>query len=182
MKDVTILPLERPSQRDAKKDPSGKMRVLTPRILKVEKSNAPLIRVASFTDGTSNTIAVAAVSPERKIPWTKPEDITVGREFPLEPGKPGGIAAPYSSGTRPTNRGAAPVLFADGTSSLLLDTIDPSTLYAFLTRRAATLSTGARSPRLASPFTDGLVPPRSGSIARAVARPLSSRTNRPGQI
>ncbi len=134
MKDVTILPLERLSQRDATKDPSGEMRVRTPRILKVEKSNAPLIRVASFMDGTSNTIAIAAVSPERKIPWTKPEDITVGPEFPLKLGKPGGIAAPYSSGSMPTIRGAAPVLFADGTSRLLLDTIDRLTLYALLTR------------------------------------------------
>ena len=136
MKDVTILPLERLSERDVSKGPNGELRIRTPRILKIERSDSRLIRMADFRDGTSNTIAVAAVSPERKIPWTKPEDITVGPEFPLEPGKPGGIAAPYSSGTRPTIRGAAPVLFADGTSSLLLDTIDPSTLYALLTRDA----------------------------------------------
>jgi hypothetical protein len=134
MKNVTLLPLERLSQRDVTKDPNGEMRVRTPRILKIEPSDSPLTSVASFPDGTSNTIAIAAVSPERKIPWTKPEDITVGPEFPLQLGKPGGIAAPYSFGKSPTIHRAAPVLFADGTSSLLLDTTDPKTLYAFLTR------------------------------------------------
>ncbi len=79
------------------------------------------------------TIVVAAVSPERKIPWTKPEDITVGPKFPLQLGKPDGIAAPYSIGKTPTIHRAAPVLFADGKSIALLDTIDPSILYALLT-------------------------------------------------
>jgi hypothetical protein len=144
MKNVTILPLERLSERDVTKDPNGEMRVRTPRILKFEPSDTPLIRVASFLDGTSNTIAIAAVSPERKIPWTKPEDITFGPNFPLQLGQPGGIAAPYSFGTRPTIRRAAPVLFADGTSSLLLDTIDTSTLYAFLTRAGGEVLDGSK--------------------------------------
>jgi hypothetical protein len=134
MKNVTILPLEGLSQRGVTKDPNGEMRVRTPRILKFEQSDTRLIGVDSFTDGTSLTIAVAAVAPERKIPWTKPEDISVGPKFPRQLGKPDGIAAPYSFGKRPTIHRAAPVLFADGTSSLLLDTLDPLTLYALLTR------------------------------------------------
>jgi hypothetical protein len=144
MKDVTILPFERLSEREVSKGPYGELWIRTPRILKFEPSDTWLIAVRDFTDGTSNTIAVAAVSPDRKIPWTKPEDITVGPKFSLQLGQPGGIAAPYSSGTRPTIRRAAPVLFADGTSSLLLDTLDPLTLYALLTRDGGEVPDGSK--------------------------------------
>ena len=145
MKDVTILPLERLAERVVTKDPKGEMRARTPRIVKIEQSDSLLIRVAGSTNVLSfHTIAVAAVSPERKIPWTKPEDITVGPEFPLQFGKPGGIAAPHPFGKSPTIHRAAPVLFAGGTSSLLLDTIDPSTLYAFLTRASGEVLDGSK--------------------------------------
>ncbi len=75
---------------------------------------------------------VAAVSPERKIPWTKPEDISVGPEFPFQLGQPGGIAAPYTSGKAPHLHRAAPVLFEDGMSSAIVDTIDPAAFRAIL--------------------------------------------------
>ena len=111
MEDVTILPLERLTERVVSKGRNGEMRARTPRIVKIEQTDSPLIRVAGIGSTQSplfHTIAVAAVSPERKIPWTKPEDITVGPEFPLQLGKPGGIAAPYPFGKNPTIHRAAP--------------------------------------------------------------------------
>jgi hypothetical protein len=133
MKDVTILPLGRLSEGDVSKRPNRDLSIRTLPILKFERTNTPFIHAQWDTNRTYNTIVVAAVSPERKIPWTKPEDITVGPEFPLRLGQPGGIAAPYPFGNAATIHRAAPVLFADGASSALLDTIDPSTLYALLT-------------------------------------------------
>jgi hypothetical protein len=87
----------------------------------------PLLRV---TDGTSNTMAIAPVDPARKIPWTKPEDITVGEDFPGL-GRPGGIFTPARIG----GIGVAPVLFLDGSARSLSDQIDLATLRALTTIR-----------------------------------------------
>src|SRR5262249_40529397 len=81
-----------------------------------------------FTDGTSNTLLVGPVGPDRKIPWMSPEDIVVDDKFP-DLGKQGGFAAPYRS----DNRGAAPFLRCDGSVLALLETIDRNTFRALLT-------------------------------------------------
>ena len=134
MKSVTIFPLELLSERAVRKAPSGDIWVSMGLDIRFEQYNdGPDGFERLYTDGISNTIVVTAVSPDREILWTKPEDITVGPEFPLELGRPGGIAAPYSFGKGAISHRAAPVLFADGTSSALLDTIQPAALYAFLT-------------------------------------------------
>ena len=65
-----------------------------------------------ITDGSSNSMMVAPVEPGRKIPWTKPEDIVVGPDFPGL-GKPGGIATPYTLGGKPGAVRVAPILFAE---------------------------------------------------------------------
>jgi hypothetical protein len=88
-------------------------------------------RIVDITDGTSNTIMVAPVEPGRKIPWTKPEDIAVGPEFPGI-GKPGGIATPYTLGGKSGAVGVAPILFADSSVHLVVATINPRTLNALM--------------------------------------------------
>jgi hypothetical protein len=65
--------------------------------------------ISDFVDGTSNSLLVGSVSPEAKIPWTKPADIEVGEKF-VGIGRPGGFAAPFEG-----PEGAAGMfLFADG--------------------------------------------------------------------
>ncbi|MCU0879787.1 MAG: hypothetical protein MUF06_18580, partial [Pirellulaceae bacterium] len=39
------------------------------------------IRFSSFRDGMSNALIVGSVSPDRKIPWTKPEDVVFDEKF-----------------------------------------------------------------------------------------------------
>ena len=90
-------------------------------------------KLSDATDGPDETIAIAPVSPERKIPWTKPEDITAGPEFPRL-GKPGGIAAPYPIGEDLEGPRSAPVLMLDGKVMVLRDTIKPDLLRALITR------------------------------------------------
>ena len=134
MKNATIWPLERFSDQDIVKR-TGELTTASTgrlRILAIGWEYAPNFH-AQGPDGPSGTIVVAAVSPDRRIPWTKPEDITVGPKFPLQLGKPDGIAAPYSIGKTPTIHRAAPVVFSDGRSIALLDTIERSNLYALLT-------------------------------------------------
>ena len=87
----------------------------------------------NVTDGTSNTIVVAPVSPDRKIPWMKPEDITVTADFPGL-GQPGGIAAPYKSGEAPNAPRSAPVLILDGSVRMIPDSINVTMLRALTTR------------------------------------------------
>ena len=92
--------------------------------------------LAAITDGPGNTIMVAPIGPERKVPWTRPEDIAVGPDFPGL-GKPRGIAASYRTGPKLDGPRGAPVLFADGSTVVLLDTIDPRDLLAMATRDGA---------------------------------------------
>ncbi len=76
-------------------------------------------RIADFRDGTSNSLLVGSVSPARKIPWMKPEDVAFDEQFPGL-GKERGFAAPYK-----TDKGVGGVfLFADGAVTTIRDDID----------------------------------------------------------
>ena len=86
--------------------------------------------LADLTDGTINTIAVVPVSPDRAIPWTKPEDLVIDEKLPAL-GRPGGIAAPYAIDAKTH---AAPILFADGSVRVISDTIRPDVLQKLATR------------------------------------------------
>jgi hypothetical protein len=85
---------------------------------------------AEITDGTSNTIMIAPVSPDRKIPWAKPEDIVFDANFP-DPGEPGGIAMPY--GTAEGKNRRAPVGRVDGSIFALPMDTPKDTLAAMIT-------------------------------------------------
>lgn len=92
-------------------------------------------------DGTSNTIAVGPVGEDRKIPWTKPDDIPVAVTVPA-PGKPGGFAAPYQSG----GARVAPVLMLDGSVRLIPETIDPDQLAGLVTTQGGEIVNLAAFP------------------------------------
>lgn len=85
---------------------------------------------AEITDGTSNTIMIAPVSPDRKIPWAKPEDLVFDTNFP-NPGDPGGIAMPY--GTAEGKNRRAPVGRVDGSVFTLPMDTPKDTLAALIT-------------------------------------------------
>jgi hypothetical protein len=81
-----------------------------------------------MVDGLSNTIVIGSVSPEQKIPWTKPEDIELKDDFPPL-GKSGSFAAPYGSGA-----GAHGVfLLGDASVRTIRADIDGETLRRLLT-------------------------------------------------
>jgi hypothetical protein len=55
------------------------------------------IGVAQITDGMSKTVAIVEVSPDRAVPWTKPDDLDFDPDEPLagvgNPRRPGGLFA-----------------------------------------------------------------------------------------
>lgn len=83
-----------------------------------------------ITDGTSNTIMLAPVSPDRKIPWAKPEDIVFDDDFP-DLGQPGGIAMPYGTAEEKNRR--APVARTDGSVFTLPQDTPKDTVRALIT-------------------------------------------------
>ncbi len=114
---------------------------------------AKKIWFAGVTDGTSNTIMFATLDPSRKVPWTKPEDIVVGREF-AGVGAADGIGAIHPAGDAKVGIAA----FTDGSVQTLGDSTDAETILALLTRdggevvdRTALVTPGAPEPRNGPP-------------------------------
>jgi len=96
----------------------------------IELEPEGLASFAMITDGLSNTVAVAPMSPERKVPWTKPEDIAFHEDFPAL-GDPKGIITPYESdGEKLTN-----VLLMDGAVKALSLKTNPAVVNALMTMR-----------------------------------------------
>ena len=87
------------------------------------------IGFADNLDGLSNTVAVAPVSADRKIPWTKPEDIAFGEGFPAL-GDPKGIAMPYVI----NGEKVAPVLVMDGSVKILSEKANRKVVKALMSR------------------------------------------------
>jgi len=102
-------------------------------------------KLSEVSDGQPNTLAIASVAADRKIPWTKPEDITVGPDFPGL-GQAGGIAAPYRTGPKLDGPRASPVLLMDFSTLVLLDSIDLKDLRAMTTRDGGEVIDVARIP------------------------------------
>src|SRR5262249_43085070 len=57
--------------------PKGKTTYLAPFGKNLAFEGRKGIRILEFTDGTSNTILVLDVNPERAVVWTKPEDLPI---------------------------------------------------------------------------------------------------------
>ncbi len=84
--------------------------------------------IRDFRDGTSNTILIGSVSPTRKIPWMKPEDVKFEEKFPAL-GKKGSFATPYES----SGVASGVFLFSDGSVRSIRSDINPTTLRNLLT-------------------------------------------------
>jgi len=133
-------------------------------------------RMADFRDGYSNSLLVGSVSPERKIPWTKPEDVVFDEHFPgLD--KPGGFAAPYK-----TAQGAGGVfLFADTTVHTIRDDADPEVMRRLLLIADGQRVETAQLPSIAVPYGPQALPVLELNLggphpsARLVLQPLPDK-------
>ncbi len=77
--------------------------------------------IADITDGTSNTLIVVEVPPDRSVPWMAPQDADQALIM--------GIA----QGTKTTHSGGFQATLADGTVRFISVNIDRATLKALLT-------------------------------------------------
>ncbi|MEX2317736.1 MAG: DUF1559 domain-containing protein [Pirellulales bacterium] len=78
-------------------------------------------KITEITDGTSNTITIVEVAPERAVEWTKPADWEVDLQNPLD-------------GVRSDQRKGFAATFVDGHGQFIQPDIAPARFRAMLTR------------------------------------------------
>jgi hypothetical protein len=105
-----------------------------------------LRRFTDIKDGLSNTLVIGSVSPQHKIPWTKPQDIPFKGGFPT-PGKPGSFAAPH----RLDGKAAGAFLFADASVRTIPADIDQETWRSLWLIADGKPAGGKDIPRLPEP-------------------------------
>jgi len=99
---------------------AGRTTVLVPRGEKTLFRDDKGLTYRGVTDGTSNTIALVSVTPERAVVWTKPDDWEVDLANPLR-GVKGADGEGFIAG------------YADGSVHFIANDIDPEKLAALLT-------------------------------------------------
>jgi len=77
--------------------------------------------IADITDGTSNTLIVVEVPPDRSVPWMAPQDADEA------------LILEITEGTKTAHTGGFQALLADGSVRFISVNIDRSTLKALLT-------------------------------------------------
>ncbi|MCC7085421.1 MAG: DUF1559 domain-containing protein [Pirellulales bacterium] len=82
------------------------------------------LSLQNFTDGTSNTIMVVEVAPEKAVPWTKPEDWEFDPEKDVDVSEFGGL----------WEGGIFNAVFVDGHVAALTNFIEPELLKKLITR------------------------------------------------
>ncbi len=80
------------------------------------------LRLSNFTDGTSLTIMVVEVSPDKAVPWTKPEDWEMDPNQPLK-----GLGGLFGGNI-------FNAVFADGHVQQFTPAVQPDYFKAMLTR------------------------------------------------
>lgn len=74
------------------------------------------LQIRDIRDGTSNTLMVVNVAPDRAVIWTKPDDLTVTQENPF-------------AGIITATRKKFEAAFCDGSVRVISDATDPKTLW-----------------------------------------------------
>ena len=116
-------------------------------------------RIAEIRDGTSNTLLI--VEADRKIPWTKPEDLAVDPDEPL----------PKLGGYTPGGFNAA---LCDGSVRFVAETMDEQMLRAAILKADGQVVTWPDAPRT--------VPPPPGAARRDAPQPLRDAPSKLKQI
>ena len=107
---------------------------------------------------------MGSISPDRKIPWTKPEDVPWSDGFPGL-GKPGSFAAPHKFEDRP----AAVFLRADGSASMERADLDLAALRKLFQVADAPRPQESKAPVAVSTACHARPVGRQGSRARRQA-------------
>ena len=134
-------------------------------------------RIRDITDGTSNTILVGSVSPDRKIPWMKPEDIAFDDNF-AGIGNEGGFSAPLKVGEET----AGVFALCDGSVLALRSSIDKTLLHKLITSNQGEVTGtipkagfGSQGRRGGPQISLQIVDTEQGVVARLIRETQSGR-------
>jgi hypothetical protein len=94
------------------------------------------VTLGSVIDGLSNTIFAGECAEDAKVPWTKPEDLKLDKDFPGLNGKDGFAAAYQDDKVSPHKFGA--FVFMDAAPRAIAETIKPHDLRQLVVRNDRT--------------------------------------------
>ena len=95
--------------------------------LRVNGADGGWKRFRDVRDGTAFSLIIGTTPSDKNIPWTKPDDIVIGKTVQL--GKPGGFGAPYRTPDGP----AGVFVRGDGSPVVVSPKIKPADLYSWCT-------------------------------------------------
>jgi len=114
---------------------------------------------SDFIDGLSNTLVIGPAGPDRRIPWTKPEDITIGNQFPGL-GEKDGFPLPFKS----SGGDAGLFLRGDGMAKAILGAVDNDGFRSLLTISGGEGFEWADVPCVTLPDSPAFVPELAPAI------------------
>ena len=114
---------------DPKLAAEGKTAYLTPRAKESVFPGAMGVKIAEITDGTSNTILVVDAADSKAVTWTKPDDWETTEKDPWN-----GLLGHHLDGIN--------ACFADGAVRFLKMSIDPTMLWAIITKNGGEVING----------------------------------------
>jgi hypothetical protein len=126
-----------------------------------------------FRDGVSQAITIGSIHPERKVPWTKPEDVA-WRDDLQSPGSPDSFAAPHRA-----ELGVSGIFaFADASVRPVSSDLDPASFRHWLQIADGRMEAHSEPPKRATIAVLEIPQGRAATSARLILAPAPQDARR----